>query len=370
MKNNLLLGVTGSIAASKTEKLHKLLSNDYNIKIVSTLEGLKYLSDSFKNNNRIIYSWDLEEGSPHIELSRWANKIVIYPATANFISKLNNGISDDILLATTLMYTDSIYIAPAMHEEMYLNEKTQNNILELSNKHIFCGPKYGKLDIGDEGLGRMLEPVELINIINKTKDKVIVTSGPTFEKIDLVRGITNSSSGKQGRAIAYELLSKGYDVIYIHSDLIKPVPHAKNIKYSTSDELYQNILSNITDVKSIYMTSAVSDFIPEQFDKKIDRENGELVLKLSPNIDIIKTIKSQYKDIKVIGFSAQIDNKLNFNKINAKNCDYLVINNLNENYFGSDNNKIYIIDKKKLIYESTLENKNIIAQHIIKNTVT
>ena len=370
MKNNLLLGITGSIAASKTVKLYELFKDHYNIKLVSTSEGLKYLDDNFKTNNKIISSWDNETGSPHIELSRWADKFIIYPATANFISKLNHGISDDILSATVLMYKDSIYIAPAMHEEMYINEITQKNILELSKKHIFCGPKYGKLDIGDEGIGRMLEPEELINIVEKTKDKIIVTSGPTFEHIDLVRGITNSSSGKQGRAIAFELLSKGYDVIYIHSDLIKPVPHAKNINYSSSDDLYKSILSNIKDVKQIYMTSAVSDFIPENFNKKLNRESGELYLKLSPNIDIIKTIKSQYKDVKVIGFSAQLDDELNFDKINNKNCDYLVINNLKDNYFGSDNNKIYIIDRDKLIYESSVENKNIIAQHIIKNTTS
>ena len=370
MKDNLLLGVTGSIAASKTDKLYNVLKEQYNIKLVSTLEGLKYIDDNFKVNNNIISSWDNETGSPHIELSRWADKFVIYPATANFISKLCHGISDDILSATALMYKDSIYIAPAMHEEMYLNEIIQENILNLSNKHIFCGPKYGKLDIGDEGLGRMLEPDELINILEKNKEKIIVTSGPTFENIDLVRGVTNSSSGKQGRAIAYELLSKGYDVIYIHSDLIDPVPHAKNINYSSSDDLYQSILSNIKDVNKIYMTSAVSDFIPEKFSKKMSREDGEIFLKLSPNIDIIKTIKSQYKDIKVIGFSAQLDDSLNFDKINSKNCDYLVINNLKDNYFGSDNNKIYIIDRDRLIYESSVENKYIIAQHIIKNTAS
>ena len=118
------------------------------------------------------------------------------------------------------------------------------------------------------------------------------------------------------------------------------------------------------------MTSAVSDFIPENFNKKLNRESGELYLKLSPNIDIIKTIKSQYKDVKVIGFSAQLDDDLNFDKINNKNCDYLVINNLKDNYFGSDNNKIYNIDREKLIYESSVDIKNVIAQHIIKNTTS
>ena len=203
MNQNLLLGVTGSIAASKTEKLYNLLEESYNIKIISTTEGLKYLSKNFKSNNHILSSWDDMSGSPHIELSRWADKVLIYPATANFISKLNSGIADDLLLSTMLMYKKSIYLAPAMHEEMYLDKTIQSNILDLSSKHIICGPRFGKLDIGDEGLGRLIEPSEIIDILNGNKIKIIVTSGPTYEEIDSVRGITNTSTGKQGRAIAF-----------------------------------------------------------------------------------------------------------------------------------------------------------------------
>ena len=369
MKKNLLLGVTGSIAASKTEDLYNLLKNSYNIKIISTFEGLKYLSDEFKTNKIILSSWDDVSGSPHIEISRWADLVVIYPATANFIAKFNNGISDDLLLTTLLMYKKSIYIAPAMHEEMYLDKKTQNNILNLSSEHIFCGPRYGKLDIGDEGLGRLLEPSDIIKIINGDYEKVIVTSGPTYEEIDSVRGITNSSSGKQGRAIAFELLSRGYDVIYIHSEKIDPVPHANNVTYSSSNDLNDEILNNIENVTRIYMTSAVSDFIPEKYDGKLDRNDGEMNIKMSPNIDIIKGIKENYKDIKVIAFSAQLNDDLNYKKILKKNSDFLVINNLDTNHFGSENNKISIIDQNNLIFKSKNENKNIIAKHILDNTL-
>lgn len=369
MKKNLLLGVTGSIAASKTEELYTLLIDSYNIKIISTIEGLKYLSEDFVSNHNILSTWEDLPGSPHIELSRWADKIIIYPATANFIAKLNSGISDDLLLSTMLMYKKSIYIAPAMHEEMYLDNKTQTNITNLSNMHIFCGPRFGNLDIGDQGLGRLLEPAEILEIINGNNEKVIVTSGPTYEKIDSVRGITNSSSGKQGRAIAFELLSRGFEVIYIHSDMIDPVPHAKNLKYSSSIDLNNVILNNIENVTKIYMTSAVSDFIPEIHKGKMDREDGELYIKLSPNIDIIKSVKERYKDIKVIAFSAQLNNNLNYEKILDKNSDFLVINNLHTNDFGSDNNKISIIDQNNLVFESDNENKHVIAKYIINNTL-
>ena len=369
MNNNLLLGVTGSIAASKTEELHSLLVDSYNIKIISTTEGLKYINKSFTTNHNVLSSWDDIPGSPHIELSRWADKVIIYPATANFIAKLSNGISDDLLLATMLMYKKSIYIAPAMHEEMYLDRETQANITNLSNKHIFCGPRYGNLDIGDQGLGRLLEPSEILKIINGNNEKIIVTGGPTYEKIDSVRGITNSSSGKQGRAIAFELLSRGFEVIYIHSDKIDPVPHAKNVKFVSSSDLNNEILNNIENVTKIYMTSAVSDFIPEIHKGKLSRKDGEINVKLSPNIDIIKSIKDKHKDIKVIAFSAQLDNNLNYEKISDKNSDFLVINNLQTNDFGSNNNKVLIIDQNNLIYESDNENKNIIAKHIIDNTL-
>ncbi len=369
MKKNLLLGVTGSIAASKTEELHSLLVDSYNIKVISTTEGLKYLSKSFITNHNVLSSWEDYPGSPHIELSRWADKVIIYPATANFIAKLCNGISDDLLLSTMLMYRKSIYISPAMHEEMYLNKETQTNITKLANEHIFCGPRYGNLDIGDQGLGRLLEPSEILEIINGNKEKVIVTAGPTYEKIDDVRGITNSSSGKQGRAIAFELLSRGFEVTYIHSDKIDPIPHANNVKYVSSNDLNNEILNNIKNVTAIYMTSAVSDFIPEIYKGKLSREDGEMNIKLSPNIDIIKSIKEKHKDTKVIAFSAQLDNDLNYEKITDKNSDFLIINNLQTNNFGSDNNKILIIDQNNLIYESDNENKNIIAKHIINNTL-
>ncbi len=368
MNKNLLLGVTGSIASSKTEKLYNLLKDTYNIKIISTNEGLKYLSHEFISNHNIFSSWEDAPGSPHIELSRWADKVIIYPATANFIAKLNNGLADDLLLSTMLMYKKSIYIAPAMHEEMYLDKTTQTNISDLSSRHIFCGPRYGKLDIGDEGLGRLLEPYEIVQIINGINKKVIVTAGPTYEKIDSVRGITNSSSGKQGRAIAFELLSRGCEVTYIHSDKIDSVPHANNVKYTSSSDLNNEILNNLENVEKIYMTSAVSDFIPDSHTGKLNRKDGEMSIKLSPNIDIIKSIKAKHKDIKVIAFSAQLDNDLNYEKITDKNCDFLVINNLKENDFGSDSNKILIIDQNNLIFESDNENKNIIAKHIINNT--
>ena len=367
MKKKILLGLTGSVACSKSELFVNNYSDIYDFKILSTFNGLKYLSDEFLNTYSIYSDWDDLPGSPHIELARWADEFVIYPASANIISKISSGIADDLLTSTVLMYSKPIYICPAMHEEMFLNNQISSNLITLSEYHFIAGPRYGNLDIGDKGLGRLIEPNELNDCITKSKGKVIVTSGPTVEPIDDVKVISNKSSGKQGRALAVELNSKGYEVIYIHSSLIQPIPGIKNKTFNTSEELFVAISSEMKNTLSVFMTAAVSDFIVNKADGKISRRNGKLNIELTPNKDIIASIKSEYPDVEYIAFSAQVNDDLNFDKIKSKNVDYLVINNILNNDFGSDVNKIAIINHEELIYKSDTLSKNEIAQAILIN---
>jgi len=367
MKKKILLGLTGSVACSKSELFVNNYSDIYDFKILSTFNGLKYLSDGFLNTYSIYSDWDDLPGSPHIELARWADEFVIYPASANIIATISSGIADDLLTSTVLMYSKPIYICPAMHEEMFLNNQISSNLITLSKYHFIAGPRYGDLDIGDKGLGRLIEPNELNDCINKSKGKVIVTSGPTVEPIDDVKVISNKSSGKQGRALAVELNSKGYEVIYIHSSLIQPIPGIKNKTFSTSEELFVAISSEMKNTVSVFMTAAVSDFIVNKADGKISRHNGKLNIELTPNKDIIASIKSEYPDVEYIAFSAQVNDDLNFDKIKSKNVDYLVINNILNNDFGSDVNKIAIINHEELIYKSETLSKNEIAQAILIN---
>ena len=367
MKKKILLGLTGSVACSKSEIFVNNYSDIYDFKILSTFNGLKYLSDGFLNTYSIYSDWDDLPGSPHIELARWADEFVIYPASANIISKISSGIADDLLTSTVLMYSKPIYICPAMHEEMFLNNQISSNLITLSKYHFIAGPRYGDLDIGDKGLGRLIEPNELNDCINKSKGKVIVTSGPTVEPIDDVKVISNKSSGKQGRALAVELNSKGYEVIYIHSSLIQPIPGIKNKTFSTSEELFVAISSEMKNTVSVFMTAAVSDFIVNKTDGKISRHNGKHNIDLTPNKDIIASIKSEYPDVEYIAFSAQVNDDLNFDKIKSKNVDYLVINNILNNDFGSDVNKIAIINHEELVYKSDTLSKNEIAQAILIN---
>ena len=365
MKKKILLGLSGSIACSKSELFISKYSSNYEFKILSTFNGLKYLSEDFIEDNLIYSDWKDLPGSPHIELARWADEFVIYPASANLISKISSGIADDLFTSTVLMYSKPLYICPAMHEEMYLNSQISSNLASLSKNHYIIGPRFGNLDIGDQGLGRLVEPNELNDSINNTKGKVIVTSGPTVEHIDDVKVISNSSSGKQGRAIAMELTARGYEVIYIHSKLIEPISGIFNLSFDNSDTLQDCIVSEIKNTDSIFMTAAVADFTVNRRNGKISRSDGKINLELIPNRDIIASVKSEFPNIKCIAFSAQTNDDLNFEKLKSKNVDYLVINNIKENEFGSDDNKISIIDSNELIYNSDTLDKNEIAKAIL-----
>ena len=365
MKKKILLGLSGSVACSKAELFVIQNSEKFEFKFLSTHNGLNYLSEEFIKSNNIYSDWSELSGSPHIELARWADEIIIYPASANLISKISSGIADDLLTSTILMFSKPIYICPAMHEEMYMNSQIQSNVLNLSKNHYIVGPRYGNLDIGDIGLGRLIEPDELLRVLNKQKGKIIVTSGPTYEEIDDVKVVTNKSSGKQGKALAIELSARGYEIIYIHSASIDVIPGLDNVSFHSSNDLKNKILENINNTDAIFMTAAVSDFTVKKSSGKISRSNGNITLEFIPNEDIIATIKSTYPEIKCIAFSAQVDDELNFNKINTKNVDYLVINNILKNNFGSDANKVSIIDHQHLIFESEELDKNEISRDIL-----
>jgi phosphopantothenoylcysteine decarboxylase/phosphopantothenate--cysteine ligase len=246
-----------------------------------------------------------------------------------------------------------------------MNSQIQSNIFNLSKNHYIVGPRYGNLDIGDKGLGRLIEPDELFGIINKQNGKVIVTSGPTYEEIDDVKVVTNKSSGKQGRALAIELSARGYEVVYIHASSINHIPGLVNVTFNSSNDLKNRILENIDNTEAIFMTAAVSDFTVNKSSGKISRSKGGITLEFTPNEDIIATVKSAHPEVKCIAFSAQVDNELDFKKINSKNVDYLVINNILSNKFGSNTNKVSIIDKQHLIFESETLDKNEISRDIL-----
>ena len=372
-QRNLLIGVTGSIAASKTIELINLIRTDYDIKVITTYEGSNYIDRSDYKGIIIYDSWDNDrKNSYHIELSRWADEFIIYPATSNFISKLTHGVSDDVLTTTVLMYKNRIKIFPAMHEEMYLNDKTQNNLSKLVANFDIYGPRYGELDIGDHGIGRLLEPYEVRDILYDIKnDPIYVISGPTREYIDDIRYISNPSSGKQGRALALEAHARGYSTTHISSVRYPDVNRIKQLYFTNTKSLVE--LLNSIDISNgyLFMPAAISDFIPEEFKGKLNRRDGEKVIKLSPNIDIIKKIKEENPQLTVVGFSAELNNDIDVNKMNEKKLDYLISNNVSNKEIGfeSENNQVTIIDKNLNIMELSFKSKYLIAKEILDYVV-
>jgi len=372
-RSNLLIGITGSIAAKKTIDLIRLLKSNYDIKVICTYEGQNYINKEEYKNIDVYDSWDINrENSYHIELARWADEFIIYPATANIISKLSSGIADDVLTSTVLMFNGRVKIFPAMHEEMFLNNTIQTNLNNMLHNFDIYGPRYGRLDIGDEGIGRLLEPLEVNDILEShTMYKVYVVSGPTREYIDDIRYISNPSSGKQGRAIALESHARGYDTVLISSIEYKEVNTIKQFVFSDTKTLI-DILSSI-DISSgyLFMPAAISDFIPERTKGKMNRRLGQQQLKLSPNIDIIKKIKSENPDLIVIGFSAQLNEDIDIKKMNEKNLDYLITNDISNHEIGfeSDNNEVTIVDRNKNIVRYSFKNKYLIAKEILDHVI-
>ena len=365
----LLVGITGSIAATKTIELINLLSNKYEINIICTQEGLKYIDNDSYKKYKIYDSWDNDTyKSPHIELSRWAEEFIIYPATANTIAKISNGIADDLLSTTVLMYKGRVKIFPAMHEEMFLDTHIQNSLSNLLSNHDVYGPRYGALDIGDEGLGRMLEPSEAAEtILDTDKNRVFVISGPTREQIDDIRFITNASSGIQGYSLAIEASARGYKTTLVSSIMYKNITNIDQHNFNNTSDL-KEILDRLDLSKGyLFMPAAISDFVTSKKEGKLDRRKGNIEIILSPNEDIIKDIKMKNKDLICVGFSAQLDSTLSKDKLVEKNLDYLVINDVSnpEIGFGSNDNKVTILNKNNDYIDVPKNNKFIISKYIL-----
>ena len=368
-RKNLLIGITGSIAAKKTIDLINLLKSNYDIKVICTYEGTNYINKSDYDEIEIYDSWDDDRNnSYHIELSRWADEFIIYPATANILSKISYGIADDVLTSTILMYQKRLKIFPAMHEEMYLNAESQNNLDKITQYHDIYGPRYGKLDAGENGLGRLLEPNEVEEILLSNKKlNIYIVSGPTREYIDDIRFISNASSGKQGRALALESHARGYNTTLISSIIYKSTNNLKQYNFSDTRDLLTTLSKLDMKEGYLFMPAAISDFIPELIKGKMDRRKGTTSINLSPNIDIIKQIKHENPELIVVGFSAQLNTEIDIKKMKEKNVDYLIMNNVSNSDIGfsSDDNEVTIMDKQMNTKHLPFKNKYLIAKEIL-----
>ena len=383
--------VTGGIAAYKAIDLtSQLVKQGHNVKVIltnnakqfvtelpfQTLTKNKVYTDTFTELN--------EEEIQHIDLGKWADKIIVAPATANLISKFANGLADD--LASSLMLAvrnfNKVFIFPAMNTAMYENPIIQENIKKLSRLGFnLIEPASGLLACGDVGKGKFPSTDTIISsvlfesnneLLNKT---VLITAGPTKEFIDPFRCFTNPSSGKMGIALANECAKRGAKVILVTGVDTKPQhPNIAVEKIVSTQDMYNVVKNNFLDCDIIIKAAAVSDYTPiEVFDKKVKKQDDDLSIKLKRTPDILKYVGENKRDNQiVIGFAAETNSLLEYamEKIEKKHLDYIVANDISKNDigFGSDNNEVYIIDKNKNVRKIEKSSKESIAKEIL-NTI-
>ena len=385
---NILLIVSGGIAAYKSIDLcSSLVKQGNNVKVILTKNAEKFVTQlpfQTLTKNRVYTSTfeEIDENEiQHIDLTKWAEKIIVAPATANLISKFSNGIADD--LATSLMLavrdTSSVYIVPAMNTFMYRNPIIQDNMNRLIKLGFnFVEPDSGLLACGDVGEGKFpsIEKIESFVFQEVEQDlkgkKVLVTAGPTKEFIDPFRCLTNPSTGKMGISIANECARRGAEVILVSSvDNDSISNNVKKVKITSTNDMFEAVKNNFKDCDFIIKAAAVSDYTPVQvFDKKVKKQDGNLTIEFQRTQDILKYVgDNKHEGQKVIGFAAETNNLIEYakEKIVKKNLDYIVANDISKKDigFGSDDNEVYIIDKHDNIKKIDKSNKNNIAKAIV-----
>ena len=383
-----LLIICGGIAAYKSLELIRILrKNNNKIKTVLTKSGKEFvtpLSITSLSNEKVytdIFDYKNESEIDHISLSRWADVILIAPATANTISKISNGLADDLASTLVLASNKKIFIAPAMNVRMWEHKTNKENIKRLNEfGYGFIGPEIGDMACGEYGEGKMSEPEKIFdsldkyfkNIEDNKRKKVLVTAGPTRENIDPVRFISNYSSGKQGYEIARAFSENGFETTLITGPTNLKIPeNVRCIKVISGDQMLNETIKNLP-VDIAVFTAAVSDFkIKSYSDNKI-KKTENLELSLEKNIDILSYV-SKHNSLRpkiVIGFSAET-NDLEINslkKLNSKNCDWIVANDVSKKDIGfnADNNEVSIFYKNKSSEKISKMNKSLIANELVK----
>ena len=388
---HILIGVTGGIAAYKTAYLIRdLVKRGAEVKVIMTEKAKAFITPltlaTLSKNPILVDFFDPTNGAwnSHVSLGLWADAYVIAPATANTIAKMAHGIADNLLTTTYLSARCPIFVAPAMDLDMYAHPTTQENISYLKGKGVnIIDAASGFLASGLEGKGRMAEPEEISerisNFFNSKKElsgkKVLITAGPTHEKIDPVRFIGNHSSGKMGYALAEECAARGADVYLVSGPVqIKAKhPNIKTISVESAQEMYEASNKEFDTSDICILCAAVADFRPEtQADEKIKREKDDLVIRLKPTQDIAACLGAKKRDDQImVGFALETNNEAENaqGKLKRKNLDFIVLNSLKDANacFGYDTNKITIIEKDGNIKAFDLKSKTEVAKDIIDN---
>ena len=367
---NILLCVTGGIAAYKAAELVRLLktSNAF-VKVLMTKSAQEFITPltmqalSGEKVHTDLLSTEAEAAMGHIELAKWCDLIVIAPCSANSLSKIAEGRGDDLLSAVCLATESEIFIAPAMNQAMWKDKRTQKNLSKSIKAGLnIIGPASGEQACGDVGDGRMTEPADIVSEVEKTLEKglltgkkVIITAGPTQEMIDPVRYISNKSSGKMGFSLAEEVKNQGALVTLISGPVnLKTPEKVKRHDVLSADEMKLKVEELIEDCDIFIAAAAVSDFKPKEIYKnKIKKNESEkhLNLKMDKNSDILKVISEKNLNLKTVGFAAETENLLSNakKKLSQKKLDLIVANDVSKKDIGfdSDENEVTLITKKE-----------------------
>ena len=389
----IVLGITGSIAAYKACYLIRgLIKQGAEVQVVITPSGKEFITpltlSTLTGKPVVSEFFDRRDGSwhSHVQLGLWADAMVIAPASASTIGKMANGVADNMLITTYLSMKAPVFVAPAMDLDMYAHPSTQKNLETLRSygNHII-EPGTGFLASNLEGKGRMEEPEIIIEVLDRfftTKSdlqgkRVLITAGPTYEKLDPVRFIGNYSSGKMGIAIAEECAERGAQVELVCGPVnIKTNHHNINrTDVESAEQMYQTTTKLFPDIDAAILCAAVADFTPASVaDNKIKREGNKLMLELTPTKDIAKALGQMKKQNQVmVGFALETNDEENHakEKLQKKNLDFIVLNSLQDEGAGfqHNTNKVTFIDKDGKT-RFPLKSKRDVAKDIVNKLVT
>lgn len=391
---HIILGVTGSIAAYKAASLIRLLVKEgAEVKVVMTALAKEFITPltlaTLSKQPVMVDFYNPENGdwNSHVSLGLWADLYLIAPATANTIGKMAHGIADNLLLTTYLSAKCPVMIAPAMDLDMYRHPANQRNLEILkSYGNVIVEPEAGELASGLVGKGRMSEPEDIVALVRRflagdcsdlMGKKVLLTAGPTYEKIDPVRFIGNYSSGKMGFALAEEFARRGAEVVLVSGPVCLKTenPVIQRVDVECAAEMYEQVMTYAENCDIVVSCAAVADFTPKsRAGEKIKRGKDGIVLELEPTHDIAAELgKRKRSGQLLVGFALETQDETchALQKLKKKNLDLIVLNSLRDQGagFGGDTNKVTMIDSGEQFYHYDLKSKQEVARDIIDRVV-
>ncbi len=391
---NILLGITAGIAAYKTASLVRLfVKSGANVKVVMTPSSKEFVTPltlSTLSKNPVYSSFVNEDDdeavwNSHVDLGLWADLFVVAPATANTMSKMANGVCDNLLLATYLSAKCPVYFAPTMDLDMYKHPSTLASFEKLKSfGNIMIPATSGELASGLVGEGRMAEPEDIVtfienDILNKLPlrgKKILITAGPTYEAIDPVRFIGNHSSGKMGFEIAKASANLGAEVILITGPTSQKVTHSfiNIIPVINAESMYNAVHEYFSDVDVAILSAAVADYKPREVaSQKIKKNDSTLIIQLEKTKDILASLGEIKKQQYLVGFALETNNELENakDKLKRKNLNLIVLNSLNDKGAGfkGDTNKVTFIDDKDIVTQFELKSKTEVATDLLNKII-